>query len=42
MPAIVSENDLAILLKAGLSEADIRHSMLVAERAIDTSGTIAR
>jgi len=35
MSKIVSEDDLAILLKAGLSEADIRHSILVAEKALD-------
>ena len=33
--SIVREKDLAILLQAGLSEEDIRHSILVAERAID-------
>jgi len=35
MSTVVSEDDLAILLKAGLSEADIRHSILVAEKALD-------
>lgn len=32
---IVDESDLALLLKAGLSEKDIRHSILVAEKAVD-------
>ncbi len=32
---IVSEADLAILLEAGLSQEDIRHSILVAEKALD-------
>ena len=35
MSKVVSEDDLAILLKAGLSEADIRQSILVAEKALD-------
>ena len=35
MSRIVSEDDLAILLKAGLSQEDIRHSILVAEKALD-------
>jgi putative nucleotidyltransferase with HDIG domain len=35
MSNIVGEKDLAILLKAGLSEEDIRHSILVAEKAVD-------
>ena len=38
MSKVVSEEDLAILLKAGLSEADIRHSILVAEKALDIAG----
>ena len=38
MPKIVSEEDLAILLKAGLSEPDIRHSILVAQKAVDIAG----
>jgi uncharacterized protein len=32
---VVGEEDLALLLKAGLSEEDIRHSILVAEKALD-------
>jgi len=35
MSKVVSEEDLAILLKAGLSQEDIRHSILVAEKALD-------
>src|SRR5512139_2855870 len=35
MPKVVSEEDLAILVKAGLSEADIRHSILVAKKAVE-------
>jgi hypothetical protein len=35
MSKVVSEEDLAILLKAGMSEADIRHSILVAQKAVD-------
>lgn len=35
MSKIVSEDDLAILLKAGLSQEDIRHSILVSEKALD-------
>lgn len=35
MSTIVNETDLALLLKAGLSEADIRHSILVAEKAVE-------
>jgi uncharacterized protein len=35
MTKIVSEEDLALLVKAGLSEADIRHSILVAQKAVD-------
>lgn len=35
MAKVVSEADLAILLKAGLSQEDIRHSILVAEKALD-------
>jgi hypothetical protein len=35
MSQVVSEDDLAILLKAGLSQADIRHSILVSEKALD-------
>ena len=35
MSQVVSEDDLAILLKAGLSQKDIRHSILVAEKALD-------
>ena len=38
MSTVVSEDDLAILLKAGLSEEDIRHSILVAEKALDIAG----
>ena len=38
MSTIVTEEDLAILLKAGLSEADIRHSILVAQKAVDIAG----
>jgi uncharacterized protein len=38
MSKVVSDEDLAILLKAGLSEADIRHSILVAEKALDIAG----
>lgn len=32
---IVTEQDLALLVKAGLSEADIRHSILVAKKAVE-------
>jgi uncharacterized protein len=32
---VVNEADLALLVKAGLSEADIRHSLLVAQKAVD-------
>lgn len=35
MSQIVSEEDLALLVKAGLSEADIRHSILVARKAVE-------
>ena len=38
MPKVVSEEDLALLLKAGLSQEDIRHSILVAEKALDIAG----
>jgi putative nucleotidyltransferase with HDIG domain len=34
-PKIVSEEDLGILVRAGLSEADIRHSILVANKAVE-------
>lgn len=34
-PRIVSEEDLEILVRAGLSEADIRHSILVANKAAE-------
>ena len=35
MPDIVSQEDLAILVRAGLSEPDIRHSILVARKAVE-------
>jgi uncharacterized protein len=35
MDKVVSEEDLAILVKAGLNEADIRHSILVSRKAVD-------
>ena len=35
MIKIVSEEDLALLVKAGMNEADIRHSILVARKAVD-------
>lgn len=35
MSQVVSEEDLVILVRAGLSEADIRHSILVARKAVD-------
>jgi uncharacterized protein len=35
MSKVVSEEDLAILVKAGLSETDIRHSILVAKKAVE-------
>ena len=38
MSGIVSEADLAILVKAGLNEEDIRHSILVAQKAVDIAG----
>jgi uncharacterized protein len=38
MTKIVSEEDLAILVKAGLNEADIRHSILVAQKAVEIAG----
>ena len=38
MTKIVSEEDLALLVKAGLNEADIRHSILVARKALDIAG----
>ena len=38
MSKVVSEDDLAILLKAGLSQEDVRHCILVAEKALDIAG----
>lgn len=35
MSQVVSEEDLIILVRAGLGEADIRHSILVARKAVD-------
>ncbi|HWR98448.1 MAG TPA: HDIG domain-containing protein [Candidatus Methanoperedens sp.] len=35
MSPVVSEQDLAILVQAGLQEADIRHSILVARKAVE-------
>jgi uncharacterized protein len=35
MSQVVSEEDLVLLVRAGLSEADIRHSILVARKAVD-------
>ena len=37
MSKVVNEEDLAILIRAGLSEADIRHSILVAQKAVDVA-----
>jgi uncharacterized protein len=35
MTKVVTEEDLAILVRAGLGEDDIRHSILVAQKAVD-------
>lgn len=35
MDKVIDEKDLAILLKAGLNEADVRHSILVSRKAVD-------
>jgi uncharacterized protein len=35
MQKVVTEEDLAILVKAGLNEADTRHSILVARKAVE-------
>lgn len=35
MNKVVDEEDLAVLVKAGLNEADIRHSILVSRKAVD-------
>jgi uncharacterized protein len=42
MSKVVSEEDLAILVKAGLSEADIRHSILVAKKAVEIAQRTGR
>ena len=35
MANVVSDDDLQILLRAGLGQEDVRHSILVAEKAVD-------
>lgn len=39
---VVQEADLAILVQAGLSEADIRHSILVAQKAVEIAERTGR